>query len=574
MDFYKDKKFLFMVGLFILFLAAIVLYAPYSGLILIFGLFVFGAFCLMWKEPHIKLSGLILLVILALANIGINGMKFGIDFSGGTRIPVVLDYAVDQNTMGEMVSAIKKRTSEFGLTENKVYALGNTQINVEIPSSDEERIKKIEELLSHQGIYMGVVDGKIAVTGEHIFSTSIMPSSPDQLARSRADWGVSFSVDREGAEQFAGAAFGKTDYPVYMYLDRPMDADLFFTDSELKDSMMNDSGRKETLNALQDALYLEDEDAGVNATINVYVLEDLDFDTPDFGPRTNDTVAIISEDTGSEYKNKLEAMGYTLMQVPPEEMQPEYIRTNTGVLVVNMIEAVGLLSSPVLSSGITTGVPSYHYAISGSVPTTDPLLKREEALNKQKSITSILKGGSLPVGISLGSRTTLPAALGEEFLNMSLIGIAAALVVISILIGIRYMNIKATLPIILISMAELTILLSILGSFTIDLAAMAGIIAAIGVGVDAQIVITDELLKKDKSNVHEKIDHAFAIIKTNVTVAVLSMLPLLFSGLVEVIGFAISTILGALLGYLLTRPAYAAIVENILGSEEGESLTK
>jgi preprotein translocase subunit SecD len=46
------------------------------------------------------------------------------------------------------------------------------------------------------------------------------------------------------------------------------------------------------------------------------------------------------------------------------------------------------------------------------------------------------------------------------------------------------------------------------------------------------------------------------------------MVPLLFSGLVEVIGFAISTMLGSLLGYMLTRPAYAAIVEKIIGIRE------
>jgi preprotein translocase subunit SecD len=97
---------------------------------------------------------------------------------------------------------------------------------------------------------------------------------------------------------------------------------------------------------------------------------------------------------------------------------------------------------------------------------------------------------------------------------------------------------------------------------------MAGILAAIGVGVDAQIVITDEILKKDENTIEEKTEPAFSIIKMNAIVASLSMLPLFFSGIVEIIGFAISTILGSLLGYLLSRPAYAVIVEKILGIEE------
>jgi len=38
---------------------------------------------------------------------------------------------------------------------------------------------------------------------------------------------------------------------------------------------------------------------------------------------------------------------------------------------------------------------------------------------------------------------------------------------------------------------------------------------------------------------------------------------LLFSGLVEIIGFATSTILGSLLGLFISRPAYGVIVERI-----------
>lgn len=570
MELQKDKKFLFMLGLFLAFLIGIVFYSELSGMLLIISLFVFGTLCLFWKESHIKLTGLGLLVLLALVNIGLNGMNFGIDFSGGTRIPVVLEQSVDQNVMNELVQTIKKRVSVLGLTEVKVRAIGTTQVNVEIPSTDEERIRYIEDVLSHQGVYMGIVDGKVAVSGEHIFSTSIAPAVQQQLGPS-ADWGVSFSIDREGAEQFASAAYGKTDYPVYMYLDRPMDADIFYTRDQIKDSMLEDSGEKESLNAIRDALALEDETEDINATIHIYVLDNLDLSNLSIEPRTNKTLAIISDDTSTEYKTALVNAGYTLREVPWEEMKPDFIRTRTGVLMVNELEAVGLLSAPLLNAGVTGGFASYNYLITGGTKATDPNEARQEAADEQKRMISILKGGSLPVQITLGSRTTLPASLGSEFLNLSLIGIGAALVVISILIGIRYMNLRATLPIVAISFAELIILLSILGSFTIDLAAMAGIIAAIGVGVDAQIVITDEILKKDKHMLYEKIDHAFAIIKTNVTVAVLSMLPLLFSGLVEVIGFAISTILGSLLGYLLSRPAYAAIVEKVIGAEKGES---
>jgi preprotein translocase subunit SecD len=571
MDLFADKKFLFLVFLLALFLVGFVAYPVHAGMLMIVAVLVFGSFSLMWKEPHIKISGLVLLVILAVANIAyVHNMelKFGIDFSGGTRIPVVLERPVDQNTMNELVQTIKKRISVLGLTEAKVRAIGDSEINVEIPSSDEATVTFIEDTIAKQGVYQGIVDGKVAVSGDHIFSSSIRALGPDELlqmssmdsqgVRHTPDWGVRFSVDRTGAEQFAAAAKGKTDYPIYMFLDRPQDAVIFYERAEFQKNLLAGYGEKEAIRALEDTLSLEDE------SIPVYIMEDL---PENITPMSNKTKAIISMNASESAKEMLRARNFTIVEYTDNEMMPEFQQSGAGVLAVNKLEAVGLLTAPRLGSGLATGLPNYDYVITGGVTATDPLLKSQEALERVKSIESILKGGALPVQISLGSRTTLPAALGEEFLRLSLLAIAISLVTISLLIGLRYRNLRATMPIVLISLAELTILLSILGSFTIDLAAMAGIIAAIGVGVDAQIVITDELLKKDERKTSEKVELAFGIIRTNATVAIFSMVPLLFSGLVEVIGFSISTILGALLGYMLTRPAYAAIVEKVLAAE-------
>jgi preprotein translocase subunit SecD len=334
---------------------------------------------------------------------------------------------------------------------------------------------------------------------------------------------------------------------------------VFYERNEFKKYVLQDSGEKESLRSMRDALSLEE------GNIDVYLMEDLPANLS-----ANGTKAIISKNMSSTYKTAIAQMGFVLDERDDSEMTAEFSRTRTGVLILQRFEAGGLLSAPLLNSGVTSGIQSYTYTVTGGVTATSAQEKALEARDRVKSMESILKGGSLPVQISLGSRTTVPASLGSEFLKLSLIAIVTSLVAISALIGLRYRNLRATAPIMLISMAELVILISILGSFTIDLAAMAGIIAAVGVGVDAQIVITDELLKKDKRRTAEKIELAFGIIKTNATVAIFAMVPLLFSGLVEIIGFAESTILGALLGYLLTRPAYATIVEKVVESEKKE----
>lgn len=562
MDLLSDKKFLAMALLFVLFILGIAFFPSGAGMLLILSLILFGSLSLLWKERNIKLAGLAFLVLLALANIGLNGLKYGIDFNGGTRIPVLLERPATSDEMTDLVSAVKTRVSVLGLTEAKVRAIGDSQINVEVPSSDENTIKFIEDTLGHQGVYQGIISGHVAVSGEDIYSTSIAPLGTQELARSGADWGVSFQVNRHGAEQFAAVGKGKADYPVYMFLDRPADASLFISRSELRQNMPNDATEKESLKALSDALELDSD-----RNITVYIIEDLNGSVP--APKTNKTKALVFGNASESFKSSLNSSGYVLKEFSSFAVTPSYNRTRAGVLVVSELESIGLMSAPLLSAGLATGTPNYGFSVTGSSPGTGAS-KYAQATAAERRIESILKGGSLPVQISLGSRTTLPATLGQEFLRLSLIGVAGSLLAISLLIGLRYRHLKATLPIVAISISELIILLSILGSFTIDLAAMAGIIAAIGVGVDAQIVITDELLKKNDEETEERIGHAFDIIKTNVIVATLSMIPLLFSGLVEIIGFAISTILGALLGYLLSRPAYASMVGMILGKEEAD----
>lgn len=537
--------------LVLLFAAAIYIYPLFSGLFLMLALIVFGSLSHFWHGRELKMICLGAIILLALFNIGLHGLKFGIDFSGGTRIPVVLEQPVPSSMMDEMVNTIKKRASAFGLTEVKVRAVGESQINVEVPSSDPEFIKSVEDVLARQGVYTGITDGKEAMKGEYILPGTIY-RVPTQSLRGE-DWAVAFSVNREGAEHFAEAVKGKANYPIYMFLDRPSDAVVIATWEELTKETQLAADREGLASAMRECLRLEGND------IELYVYAG---ELGDITPKTNRTKALISRTLAGQIGGELEAKGFQLSIVDDADITPKFQATQ-GVegIVVDEWRAVGLLSAPVLSPSITTGIPNYGYQIGGAAQGTGAE-KTRNAYENERKIESILKGGALPVQISIGSKTVVPAPLGEEFLRLSIIGLGLALAAISVLVSLRYRKVSILLPIIAISLSEMVILLSVIGSFTIDLAGMAGIIAAIGVGVDSQIVITDELLKKEGTR-DEKLAKAFEIVTTTVTVAVFAMLPLLFSGMVEIIGFAISTILGALLGLLISRPAYAAIVEGI-----------
>ena len=109
------------------------------------------------------------------------------------------------------------------------------------------------------------------------------------------------------------------------------------------------------------------------------------------------------------------------------------------------------------------------------------------------------------------------------------------------------------------------------GSWTIDLPAIGGIIAAIGTGIDHQIIIADETLKgrkREEGDIRRKIKTAMFIIFGAAATIIAAMFPLVFLGVGLVRGFAITTIVGVLVGFLITRPAYAKIIESVAKRRE------
>ena len=193
------------------------------------------------------------------------------------------------------------------------------------------------------------------------------------------------------------------------------------------------------------------------------------------------------------------------------------------------------------------------------------------SLKNMKKLQTILITGSLPVKLEIVKIDTISPALGEEFIkNAIFIGLLAFIAVIAI-IFIRYRKIQILIPMLVISSSEIFILLGFaaLINWNLDIAAIAGIIIAVGTGVNDQIVITDETLRGEAAGVFnwkERIKRAFAIIATSYATITVAMLPLFFAGAGLLKGFALTTIIGLLIGILITRPAFGIMIE-ILSKE-------
>jgi len=207
--------------------------------------------------------------------------------------------------------------------------------------------------------------------------------------------------------------------------------------------------------------------------------------------------------------------------------------------------------------------------ISGSGMGTTEQAALFESLKNMKRLQTILITGSLPVKLNIVKTDAISPALGEKFVkNAFFIGFLA-IVGVSLIVFLIYRRIEISLSIIITVIAEVILILGVaaLIGWNIDIAAIAGIIIAIGSGVDDQIVISDELLRKEQQiffNWKQRIRNAFFIIMAAYFTTVVAMLPLMRAGAGLLKGFAITTIIGISVGVFITRPAFAAFVEILL----------
>ncbi|NQU98848.1 hypothetical protein HQ533_05240 [Candidatus Woesearchaeota archaeon] len=195
-----------------------------------------------------------------------------------------------------------------------------------------------------------------------------------------------------------------------------------------------------------------------------------------------------------------------------------------------------------------------------------------DALNSMKKLQTVLVTGSLPVKLNIVKSDAISPILGEQFLkNAVLVGLFA-IASVAIVVFVVYRKFIISIPMVITMFSEAIIILglaSIIG-WNLGLAAIAGIIIAIGTGVDHQIVIADEILKGTKTSAYvswkDRIKNAFFIIMASYFTTMVAMVLLWLAGAGLLEGFAITTMLGISVGVFITRPAYAAMLE-ILSKE-------
>ena len=450
-------------------------------------------------------------------------LNFGLDLVGGTRVLLKPVENVSDATMQQIVSTLETRINVFGLKEAKFQTIndvtGEKYVQIEMAGGSKE---EVENLLAKQGKFEGKVDRSVVFTN----NTGELTLNKSHVIRLVDD---SIDVDGKILGINDTSVMDGINYEVTNITNESAVL-LFevFTGSDIQSVCLQDQQGICVSRVVQQS-------GGWEFNFQVFVSE---AGANRFATVTK-TMKVITDPSGggSYLENKIYL----------------YLDDN---LITDLSISADLKGKALTSPAIT-----------GFRPT------RAEAFEEQLTLKSILQSGALPVSLETIKIDEVSANLGGEFFNEAFIAAIIAATSVMTVIFIRYRKFKILAQMMAWSIAELIITLgaAALLKWTIDLASIAGLIAAIGTGTNDQIVMIDEILlggeTKEAYTITQRVKQSFFIIFSAAGTVIAAMIPLMFIGIGAMKGFAIITTIGVLIGVFITRPPFAQVARKILVKE-------
>ncbi|MFQ5800968.1 MAG: hypothetical protein ACE5HH_04540 [Candidatus Hydrothermarchaeales archaeon] len=467
----------------------------------------------LWEDRKIKI--LVAFVVFSLVIVAFNGISKGIDLEGGSRVNLRTERSLTQREMAELILVMETRLNALGLKDIRVNSLGKDIVQIEIAGvSPDEAI----DILGRPGRLTVKVGNVTVFTGAELEKVESFGKNP-----ASGSWMVPFTITEDAALRFMDVAVEHNFPLVYMYMDEGSEIRVVSTGelTDIERRLKEDFGLKANVNS----------SAGITSVVTY-----IRFDRP------------IDEFTEGEV----------------ERITGLINQSYEGVRDIRF-DSTGLVNSAPIGQSLKEELLAGQAVRSLILETGGTESARKEA----EQIEAILRSGSLTVKVEVIERLRVPPELGEEFVRNAILAGFMAIIAVAVVIFARYKNPKIVVPIIATGISEVIIILGIasLIRWNIDLPAIAGIIAAVGTGVDDQILITDEVFMEKEKSLRHRMKSAFFIIMAAWMTTVAAMFPLFSIGLQILRGFAITTIIGVTIGVAITRPAYASLIKHIIGGE-------
>lgn len=196
-----------------------------------------------------------------------------------------------------------------------------------------------------------------------------------------------------------------------------------------------------------------------------------------------------------------------------------------------------------------------------------------------KTLTELIKAGSLPVPLEELSRQTVDPTIGKRALDDMLVAGAICLGIICLFLIVYYRlpGVLATIAMILYALLTFAALLAI--NATLSLAAVAAFILSVGMAVDANILVFERLKEELRSGkdipraVQLSFKRALAAIVDSNACTIITCLVLLSFGDGAVKGFATTLILGVIVSFFTAFMVTRTLMEIALGLGLGKNVS-
>ena len=204
--------------------------------------------------------------------------------------------------------------------------------------------------------------------------------------------------------------------------------------------------------------------------------------------------------------------------------------------------------------------------------TSNPSFQMQtESFDEAQQLELNLRAGALPTELDIQSENFVAPNLAQMFKPLALLTALLAWLSVSAVVYYWYRDVKVAIPMLITAASEVFLLLGFAAAtgLALDLSHIAGLIAVIGTGLDDLIIMADEILqRKEKVKTgrifQNRFRKAFWIIGMAAATTIVAMSPLAILSLGELRGFAIITIVGVLIGVLVTRPAYGDVLRQLM----------
>lgn len=495
-----------------------------------------------------KMKILIAFVLISILIILAKGITTGLDLQGGSKITIQTERPLSNEEMGQVVSIMTKRLNGLGLKDIRIRPWGDEFIIIEVAGTN----PRIEIIIEQIGI-LDVKIGNITVfTGADLERVEAFNKNPFQNT-----WEVPFTINSEGARRFRDVALETNFSEVSMFMDEST-AIMIIRDK----SIMPRIGFAVSKGYLFD-------DAPLMDAVNKGILG-IRFGTNEDMQRRIKEELDIEAEVGNIEIDDVVVGEYIAVEETVELLGEEKIKEIKGYLnSTGVKEEDILIGSTGLVNHAPIGASLREELLAGNVVRSLVLEtgSDENARLEAEEVEIVLRSGSLPIKVDIKGKYGVPPELGEKFARNAIIAGLFAIMAVAVFIFVRYKTPTIVLPILITGLSEVTIILGVASiiNWNIDLPAIAGIIAAVGTGVDDQIVITDEVLMERTKSIRYKIKNAFFIIMAAWATTIAAMVPLIVIGMGMLVGFAIITMIGVTIGVFITRPAYAKMIQYLVG---------